>query len=99
MKRTSCFKGQWVEISWVALEVGSRAPGIPEATERVPLQCRVKGFALDEATLGNQVSVGTMSGRVLEGVLISIEPSHTHSFGNPQPELLQIGPSLRREVE
>lgn len=91
-------KGQFVEISWVALEPEGRALHIPESTKRVPLVARVKGFATEAFTSVDDVAVVTLSGRVLRGKLLDPAPRHTHDFGTPQPELLRIGPMLRKEL-
>ena len=90
--------GQWVEIGWTALTVGDRAETIPESTKMLPLYARVKGFALDAGEVGEQVRVETVSGRILQGELLTVDPTYSHSFGKPQPELLSIGRSLREEV-
>jgi hypothetical protein len=99
VKAERALVGQWVEIGWVALDVGERADNIPEATRVVPLRARVKGFAQEAGEVGQLVTIITLAGRTLRGELLHINPAHTHSFGEPQPELLCIGPSLRREVE
>ncbi|MDP3058279.1 MAG: 2-amino-4-oxopentanoate thiolase subunit OrtA [bacterium] len=87
--------GQWVEIYWVVFDLQSRAEHLPECTKKVPMEAKVKGFALSEAEVGDSLSVKTLSGRIVHGVLSDPNPRHTHSFGEPQIELLRIGVSLR----
>jgi len=90
--------GHLVEISWVAMEPAERAEHLPESSKAVPVVARVKGFALESAELGEQVRVRTFAGRILQGILIDAAPCYTHSFGQPQSELLRIGPALREEL-
>ena len=37
-------KGDWVRIHNIVLEVGERAPNIPEDTQEIPLELWDKGF-------------------------------------------------------
>lgn len=90
--------GHFVEISWIALDTYERALNIPDSTKKVPLVARVKGFALESREIGEELEVLTLSGRIMKGKLIDPEPKHSHGFGKPQPELLRIGPDLRKEV-
>jgi len=95
MKRAK--RGDWVEVHRVLLEPGKRAPGVPEDTARVPLEMRMRGFLLeDEAVCGQQVRVRTLAGRVVQGTLVDADPRYTHDFGRPVPELLAVGPELKR---
>lgn len=88
-------KGTWVEIGNVALPAGQRAPQVPEDTQRVPLEMRVKGFLLEPAGIGDEVEISTAAGRRLRGRLIEANPAYTHSFGQPVPELSAIGGEVR----
>jgi len=98
MKDNSCSAGQWIEIGWTVFSVDARAKEIPEETRLVPMLARVKGFALAKAKVGQTVKLKTVTGRILEGELLTVDPAYTHSFGEPQPELLAIGPQLRKEI-
>ncbi len=93
-----CSYGDWVEIERVLLEPEDRSPHLPADTAAQPLRMWVKGFALAEATLGEEVEVETMSGRVVRGRLTDINPGYTHTFGRPAPELTSIGRDARRRV-
>ncbi|MFO7941983.1 MAG: 2-amino-4-ketopentanoate thiolase, partial [Bacillota bacterium] len=53
-------EGDWVQIENVVLEAGNRGPGVPEDTAQLPLLSRVKGFALDEAGVGEEVEIETV---------------------------------------
>jgi hypothetical protein len=88
-------QGTWVEIYRVVLAPAQRAPHIPEDTKRVPLEMRVKGFLAAPAALGDEVEIVTPAGRRLRGTLSEINPSYTHGFGSPIPELSTIRGELR----
>jgi 2-amino-4-ketopentanoate thiolase alpha subunit len=98
MSQTKCSRGEWIEIGWTAFPAADRSRDIPEETQIVPMLARVKGFALSDGALGDAVSLKTVAGRVLTGELLAIRPNYTHSFGMPQPELLDIGLKLREGV-
>ncbi|KAF0196824.1 MAG: hypothetical protein FD169_803 [Bacillota bacterium] len=91
-------KGQFVEVSWAALEPSGRSDNIPESTKQVPLIARVKGFAVETTEGSDDISIVTLSGRVLRGKVCDSAPRYSHDFGKPQPELQRIGPTLRREL-
>ena len=88
-------RGTWVELHRVVLPPGERAPQVPEATQRVPLELRVKGFLTADAAPGEEAEVVTAAGRRLRGTLDGVLPSYDHSFGPPLPELLAVGAELR----
>jgi hypothetical protein len=88
-------KGTWVEIHRIVLGRGERAPQVPEDTQSVPLEMRVKGFLADPAFLGEEAEIETPAGRRLRGKLVEVNPSYTHGFGPPIPELSVIGTEVR----
>lgn len=93
-------RGDWVRIHNVVLEVGERAPNIPEETQNVPLELWNKGFLLnEEANIGDKVEVETYIGRKTEGTLIEVNPYYEHDFGKCVPELLYIGRQARELLE
>ena len=83
--------GAWVEIEQVILTPEQRAPTLPEDTKQVPYVLRVSGFLVEPAELGAQARIRTIIGRELSGVLKTVNPSYSHSFGTVVPELLTIG--------
>jgi hypothetical protein len=87
--------GTWVELHRVVLEPGERAPRLPEDTQRVPLEMKVKGFLARVAEVGEPAEVVTAAGRRLRGTLARVSPPYTHGFGPPVPELLTVGEELR----
>ncbi|MEN8161287.1 MAG: 2-amino-4-oxopentanoate thiolase subunit OrtA [Myxococcota bacterium] len=88
-------KGTWVELGRVVLPPGERAPQVPEETQRVPLELRLKGFLVEDTALGDPAEVVTAAGRRLSGTLLRALPPYVHGFGDPVPELLAVGTELR----
>jgi len=89
-------KNDWVEVENVVLKPNERASHLPEDTKATPLMMWIKGFLMDdEANIGDEVSVKTLTGRIVTGKLVEINPRHIHDFGNPVHELLEIGMELK----
>lgn len=91
-------KGDWVQISNVVLPAGSRAPHVPEDTQKCDLMMWVKGTIQSDAQIGDTVEVITMTGRRETGVLCEVNPGYTHTYGQFVPELHQIQQQLRQLV-
>lgn len=87
--------GTWVEIRNIVLKAGERAPQVPEDTQKVPLEMRVKGFLSAPASVGREAEIISPAGRRLSGILAEVNPSYTHTFGPPVPELSAIGAEVR----
>lgn len=88
-------KGTWVEIHSIVLPTGERAPHVPDDTQLVPLEMRVKGFLVEPASLDEEVEIITTVGRHLRGTLVEVNPAYTHQFGAPIAELSTIGGEVR----
>jgi hypothetical protein len=84
-------RGQWGRIHRVELAPSERAPDIPADTAAVPFESWINGWLLEKAGLGDLVRLRTPAGRVVEGVLVEVEPGYTHSFGSPPPSLQRAG--------
>ncbi len=84
-------KGTWVEIEQIVLTPEQRAPSLPEETRTTPYKMRVSGFLLADGELGQPARVRTIIGRELQGTLLTVNPSYSHSFGQTVLELLTIG--------
>ena len=93
---TTIQSGTWVEIEQVILTPEQRAPTLPEDTKQVPYVLRVSGFLIEPAELGAQARIRTIIGRELSGVLRTVNPSYSHSFGTVVPELLTIGTEFEK---
>lgn len=87
--------GERVEIHDVVLEAGQRAPQVPQDTQRVPLERRVCGFALETARIGGEIRIRTAAGRELSGTLVAVNPAYSHGYGVPAPELAAVAAELR----
>lgn len=93
-------KDTWVEIQDIVLKPEERAQHLPEDTKSVPLVMWVRGFLThDEAFIGDEVSVRTLTGRIVKGELVGINPRHEHDFGSPVKELLDVGVELKQLME
>lgn len=88
-------KGEWALLHSVVLSNSERAAQVPDDTHDVPLEMWVKGRLESDANIGENAAVITRTGRRLEGKLLEINPSYTHSFGDFVPEVLDIGDTLR----
>lgn len=89
-------KGDWVKIKQVILEPEERAENIPQDTKETPLTMWVKGLLLQDGEIGDTVKIKTFTGRIVEGVLVEVNPRHIHDFGNPIPELIKAGIKARK---
>lgn len=94
-----CVTGEWVEVERVLLEPADRSSALPPETAAQPLVMWVKGFARDGAGLGEEVTVETMTGRLVTGRLTDVNPGYTHTFGRPAPELTHVGRDLRARLD
>ena len=93
-----CTVDQWVEVESMLLAPDERSKALPADTAAQPLMVWVKGFALAEAAIGDELGVETMTGRTVTGRLSAINPGYTHTFGDPIPELTHVGRDLRARL-
>ena len=87
--------GSWVQIHQIVLRAEERAAHLPEDTKKVPLELWVKGFALHEGKIGDEIEIETVTGRRLKGKLIRVNPRYIHDFGDYVPELTKIDMQLK----
>jgi len=88
--------GDWVRIHDVLLESGERADHLPADTRSVPMEMWIKGSLKDDsAVLGDPVTVETVTGRLVEGVLVETVPAWNHGFGHFVPELQALASRIR----
>jgi hypothetical protein len=92
-------EGTWVELHQKLLAPGERAPQVPDETQEVPLELKVKGFLTGDAAIGEDAEIVTPAGRRLRGTLHRVNPAYDHGFGAPVAELLTIGAELRALLE
>ncbi len=90
--------GDWVEVERTILDPSQRSKNLPPETAEKPLLMWVKGFALADGALGDEMTVETMTGRHVSGRLSAVNPGYFHTFGNPIPELAHVGKDLRERL-
>ncbi len=91
-------KGDWVQIHQIVLKPEERAEHLPEDTKKVPLELWVKGFAQNDAKIGEEMEIKTVTGRTVVGELFAINPRYIHDFGNYVPELTKVDIQLKDEL-
>ena len=82
----------------MVLAPGERAPQVPEETQQVSLELRVKGVLVADAALGEPAEIETPAGRRLTGTLREASPAYRHGFGPPVAELRAVGEELRARL-
>ncbi len=88
-------KGDWVQIENTVLPAGQRAPQVPEDTQQCDLKLWVKGIIQQDAEMGEEVEIQTVTGRMAKGQLCSVNPKYIHDYGEFQPELLKVELQLK----
>lgn len=89
-------KGEWVQIHQIVLEPEERTGRIPEDTKACPLELWVKGFLESDGEFGKEVTIKTLTGRVVAGELVAHNPGYEYGFGEEFiPEVLKIGEQLK----
>lgn len=89
-------KGEWVQIHQIVLKAEERTARIPEDTKACPVELWVKGFLQNDAKLGESALIKTLTGRMVTGELVIVNPGYNYGFGEEfVPEVLKIGVQLR----
>lgn len=88
-------KGTWVEVVKEVLGTEDRSNAIPEDTKKTPLVMWVRGNTLSDCNLGDEVQIETVTGRIIEGKVVDVEPAYTHDFGRYVSEISYIGKQAR----
>ena len=88
-------KGDWVQIENIVLPAGQRAPQVPEDTQACDLKLWVKGSAQQDAEMGDEIEIKTVTGRIAKGRVCDVNPRYVHDYGEFQPELLKIELQLK----
>ncbi|MGI6643081.1 MAG: 2-amino-4-oxopentanoate thiolase subunit OrtA [Bacillota bacterium] len=94
-------RGDWVEVHNIVLHADQRSQDLPQDTSTVPLESWIRGWALEEGVIGQEIEIETAAGRRVRGVLTCQNPGYSHTYGPTVPELATIGKELReilREV-
>lgn len=74
-------KGTYVMVKKIVLKHNERSNNLPEDTKTKDYMMKIKGFLLKDASLNDLVEIETTTKRKVEGILIEVNPSYTHSFG------------------
>jgi hypothetical protein len=88
-----------VRVHIVILSAGERAPGVPSDTASHAYEGWINGWAVEDAQIGDPLTIRTMAGRLVRGTLVEAHPGYHHGFGRPHHALLGVGPSLRALLE
>lgn len=92
--------GSYVQIHKIELKPEERTGKLPEDTKKVPLELWTKGFLQEEAKMNDEVTIKTITGRMVNGTLIAVNPTYDYGFGKTfVPELLKVGIQVRRIVK
>jgi len=89
-------KGSYVQIYRIVLPPDERSPNLPVDTKKVPFELRVRGFLDNDSDIGDEVVITTPIGRKQRGNLELVNPAYEFGFGEPVPELIGLGPELRK---
>ena len=55
-----------------------------------------KGYLNYDANMGDEVELTTLTGRIVKGKLVAVNPKYDYGFGDQYiPELLKVGIQLR----
>ena len=92
-------EGAYVQIHKIVLSANERSPQVPVDTSKVPLEMFVKGFLLNDAILGEQVKIKTVTNRIEEGTLIDAKPTHHHNFGDYVPEVITMSRTIKNFMD
>ena len=91
-------KGDYVRIRREIVPAGERDASVPADTAATPLVMWVKGYAQNDAHIGEECSVITRVGRAEYGTLIEETPCYELNFGVFVPEILKIDDQLRKAL-
>ena len=91
-------EGDWVEVERTLLDPADRSANLPPETAEKPLRMWVKGFALGDAAVGDEVTIETITGRTVTGALSAVNPGYFITYGKPIPELTHVGRDLRAQL-
>jgi 2-amino-4-ketopentanoate thiolase alpha subunit len=92
-------KNTFVQIYKVVLSSSERSSNLPDDTKRLPFEMRVKGKLMSKASIGDVVEIKTATNRVEQGILLSVEPFFTHTFGHHVQALKDIRDIILSEME
>ena len=83
-------KGSFVRIKKTVLEPHERAQNIPSDTVEKPLMMWVKGTLQEDASLGDEVKIKTITGREETGILLDDSMMFEVNYGSFIPEIIEL---------
>lgn len=86
--------GEWVEIEFTIIPAISRSSKLPVDTQKVDFKTRIKGYLIDDAQIGQEVTIQSILNRELRGRLIAANPPFPATFGSPVRELMEVGKEI-----
>lgn len=92
-------KGDWIEISRIILKPEERASNLPEDTAATPYIMKIRGTALKDGNIGDEILVRTTGGRELKGKAEELNPYYGHDFGERVPELARMRAAIRSSMK
>lgn len=92
--------GSYAQVHKIELKPEERTGKLPDDTKQVPLELWTKGFLQEDAKMNEKVAIKTITGRLVEGTLVAVNPTYDYGFGETfVPELLQVGIQVREIVK
>ncbi|MBN2504335.1 MAG: 2-amino-4-ketopentanoate thiolase [Bacilli bacterium] len=91
-------KGTWVQIHKIILSPEERPTTLPQDTRAVPLEMWVKGWLLADCLLGETARIKTVTGRIVCGEMVAVEPTYKHTYGDFVPEILEIDRIVKSDL-
>ena len=92
-------KGTYVYIKKIVLKSSERSSHIPLDTLDKDFVMKVKGYLVNDASLGDNVDILTETKRKVSGILIEANPTYTHSFGDYLDEVKTMKDIILTEME
>lgn len=88
-------KGTYIEVEEIVLYPNERASHLPEDTKAVPLKVWIRGFCLNDCSIGEEAEIRTVTGRLSKGKVTLEKPRYTHDYGEYVEEIENIGKQAR----
>lgn len=92
-------KMTFVEIYRMILPPEERSTQLPNDTQRVPFDMRIRGRLLHSAHIGDVVEILTATGRKEKGIMIAENPHFFHNYGRYLPIFSTIRDTILKETE
>lgn len=92
--------GSYVQVHKIELKPEERTGKLPDDTKQVPFELWTKGFLQEDGKLNEEVAIKTITGRLVKGTLVAVNPTYDYGFGETYvSELLEVGIQVREIVK